>query len=278
MVSAETNNSPVVVSVGIAASVAVHFAGIIVGLLLAARIPDKPQEMVLFEVALEPPKGVIQGQVDGKGTPLEFPVYKPAALQKTAPKTERSLDIQAAPNATDVVKTGKKLDVKEDEKKREDKPKKMTAEEIKAASDEELRDRVKQMMVSSAHVVGTGTAQPLGDPNGKDGGTGPIKKKLDPRWAGMVDGFFSSKMVIRGIGLPWEDLKKLSVRATITLTPLGQITGFTMSSSGNAGYDTAVRAALQSSVGQSVPKPPDGDDIPSTVTLNFRCRSQSSCS
>ena len=234
--------------------------------------------MVLFEVALEPPKGVIQGQVDGKGTPLEFPVYKPPPTQKTAPKVEKSLDLQDAPNATDVVKTGKKVDAKEDEKKREDKPKKMTAEEIKAASDEELRARVKQMMVSSANVVGTGTAQPLGDPNGKDGGTGPIKKKMDPRWAGMVDGFFSSKMVIRGIGLPWDDLKKLSVRATITLTPLGQVTGFSMSSSGNAAYDTAVRAALQSSVGQSVPKPPDGDDIPSTVTLNFRCRSQSSCS
>jgi hypothetical protein len=101
---------------------------------------------------------------------------------------------------------------------------------------------------------------------------------MDPRWAGMVDGFFSSKMVIRGIGLPWDELKKLSVRATITLTPLGQVTGFSMSSSGNAGYDSAVRSALQSSVGQSVPKPPDGDDIPPTVTLNFRCRSQSSCS
>jgi hypothetical protein len=272
------NHSPVVVSVGIAASVAIHFAGIVVGLLLAARIPDKPQEMVTFEVALEPPKGVIQGRVDGTGTPLEFPVYKAPPVQKTAPKVDKSIDIQSADSSTDVVKTGKKLDVKEDEKKREEKPKKLTAEEIKAASDEELRDAVKRMMVSSAAVPGTGTAQPLGTPDGKEGGTGPVKKKIDPRWAGMVDGFFSSKMVIRGIGLPWDELKLLSVRATITLTPLGQVTGFTMSSSGNAGYDAAVRGALQSSVGQSVPKPPDGDDIPPTVTLNFRCRSQSSCS
>ena len=45
---------------------------LVVGLLLAARIPDKPQEMVTFEVALEPPKGVIQGRVDGTGTPFIF--------------------------------------------------------------------------------------------------------------------------------------------------------------------------------------------------------------
>lgn len=275
---AETNNSPVVVSAGIAASVAIHFAGIIVGLLLAARIPDKPQEMVTFEVALEPPKGVIQGQVDGKGTPLEFPKYAPPPVQKTAPKVDKSPEIQTAHNSPDTVNSVNKIDAKLDDKKRDDKTKKMTAEEIKAASDEEMRERVKAMMVNSAGVVGTGTAQPLGDPNGKDGGTGPVKKKIDPRWAGMVDGFFSSKMVIRGIGLPWEELKLLSVRATITLTPLGQVTGFNMSSSGNAGYDAAVRSALQSSVGQTVPKPPDGDDIPPTVTLNFRCRSQSSCS
>jgi hypothetical protein len=271
-------NSPVVVSAGIAASVAIHFVGLIVGLLLAARVPvDAPQAMVEFEVALEPPKGVIEGQVDGKGTPLEFPVYKAPPPPKTAPVADKRLELQDSPDSTDEVKTGKKLDVKDDDKKRPE-PKKLTAEEIKAASDEEMRDAVKNMMLSSAAVPGTGSAQPLGTPDGKEGGTGPIKKKMDPRWAGMVDGFFSSKMVIRGIGLPWDELKKLSVRATITLTPLGQVTGFSMSSSGNAGYDSAVRSALQSSVGQSVPKPPDGDDIPPTVTLNFRCRSQSSCS
>jgi hypothetical protein len=271
-------NSPVVVSAGIAASVAIHFVGLIVGLLLAARVPvDAPQAMVEFEVALEPPKGVIEGQVDGKGTPLEFPVYKAPPPPKTAPVADKRLELQDSPDSTDEVKTGKKLDVKDDDKKRPE-PKKLTAEEINAASDEEMRDAVKNMMLSSAAVPGTGSAQPLGTPDGKEGGTGPIKKKMDPRWAGMVDGFFSSKMVIRGIGLPWDELKKLSVRATITLTPLGQVTGFSMSSSGNAGYDSAVRSALQSSVGQSVPKPPDGDDIPPTVTLNFRCRSQSSCS
>jgi hypothetical protein len=271
-------NSPVVVSAGIAASVAIHFVGLIIGLLLAARVPvDAPQAMVEFEVALEPPKGVIEGQVDGKGTPLEFPVFKAPPPPKTAPVADKRLEIQDSPDSTDEVKTGKKLDVKDDDKKRPE-PKKLTAEEIKAATDEEMREAVKNMMLSSAAVAGTGSAQPLGTPDGKEGGTGPIKKKMDPRWAGMVDGFFSSKMVIRGIGLPWDELKKLSVRATITLTPLGQVTGFSMSSSGNAGYDSAVRSALQSSVGQSVPKPPDGDDIPPTVTLNFRCRSQSSCS
>ena len=271
-------SSPIVVSAGIAASFALHFAGVVVGLLLAARIVDKPQEMVTFEVALEPPKGVIQGQVDGKGTPLEFPVFKAPPPPKAAPKIEKSLDLQQADTSDDVVKTGKKLDVKEAEKKRDEKPKKMTTEEMKSATDEEMKEAVKRMMLSPSAVAGTGTAQPLGQPDGKEGGTAPVKKKLDPRWAGMVDGFFSSKVVIRGLGLPWEELKTLSVRATITLTPLGQVTGFTMSSSGNAGYDAAVRGALQSSVGQTVPKPPDGDDIPPTVTLNFRCRSQTSCS
>jgi hypothetical protein len=97
----------------------------------------------------------------------------------------------------------------------------------------------------------------------------------------MLDGWFSARLPLGGLDLPWEEIQGLQVRVSIQIGPDRRVTSFSVvGGSGHGGYDARVHAALQGVVssGALLPEPPDGEEIPPSVTLLFRCRSQERCS
>ena len=156
---------------------------------------------------------------------------------------------------------------------------KADADAAKEAERAALREAVKKSMLSPG-----GADAPGGNGNpgaGQGSGGGGKKAGVSSRYAGMLDGWFSGRVSLRGLNLPWEELKPLSVVVTIQLTPDRHVSGFTVvKSSGNGVYDARVSGSLNGVVssGATLPAPPDDEEVPPQITLRFRCRSQERCS
>jgi hypothetical protein len=112
---------------------------------------------------------------------------------------------------------------------------------------------------------------PLGSPDGT--GTGPAKPHMSPQYRGIISGWFGSRFNVRGLGIDPEELKKLSVGVSITVTPDRRVVGFSLSgTSGNAAYDDQVRRTMSSiqASGVTLPEPPDDSVLPSSFAIRFR--------
>jgi hypothetical protein len=96
---------------------------------------------------------------------------------------------------------------------------------------------------------------------------------MTPQYAGQLAGWFGSRFNVRGLGLDPEELKKLSVGVSISMSPDRRITSFSLrGSSGNAAYDDEVRrtvAGIQAG-GAALPEPADGSTPPATFSVRFR--------
>jgi len=93
-----------------------------------------------------------------------------------------------------------------------------------------------------------------GDEKGTE--TDPLKARAVDQYRARVASFFSSRFRVSGSGLPEEQLMALRAGATVQLSGTS-VTGFTLSPSGNAAFDAAAQAALQATVGSSIPPPPE---------------------
>ncbi len=93
-----------------------------------------------------------------------------------------------------------------------------------------------------------------GDEKGTE--TDPLKARAVDQYRARVAGFFSSRFRVSGSGLPDEQLTALRAGATVQLSGTS-VTGFSISPSGNAAFDAAAQSALQSTVGSSIPPPPE---------------------
>ena len=233
-------------------------------------VPVEP----LYTVDLVPPKGLMQGEVNGKGTPLPF--RAPASTPKApAAEARRAADapvekgpklppLPADPEGLPPAPTASALSTKE----------------LKGAA---LRDAVRKAMLAPegaepSPVEGTGTAAPIGAVNGVPGGTG--KPKVSAAYASVLSGWFASRLHCKGLNLPWEEMKTLHAQASVSITPDRKVASFSLAAGGNGTYDACVQSMLQSLVSQgtTLPESPEGEDPPPRLTVNFHCRNKDQCS
>ena len=247
---------------GFALSAAAHVAA--VGLALAsartpAPLPKAPPGDV--ELETESPSG-------GAATP-EATARGPSSHKPTSARAVRD-------DGDDGYLPRRKKLAKHDEQPKQDDALKeaLDAAAAKEAERAAMREAVKKSMLA-----------PSGDGNEKreagSGSGGGKKAGVSQKYAGMLDGWFSSRVSLRGLAMPWDELKTMSTVVSIQLTPDRHVTGFSIvKSSGNGAYDARVQGSMQSIVagGATLPPPPDDEDVPPQITLRFRCRSQERCS
>lgn len=123
----------------------------------------------------------------------------------------------------------------------------------------------------NANTAGAGC---VGEGCTKDG-TNP--DHIAASYLGRLIGFFKRGFSVSGIGLPPEEIAKLSVGVSVTLSGDGTVTGFSMSSSGNAAFDAAARGAMQAKVGQGVPPHPEDRPDLKRTSLSFTMVCPKSC-
>lgn len=119
---------------------------------------------------------------------------------------------------------------------------------------------------------GTGEPGCVGDGCSKDGKNKDVQLAM---YQGKLIAFFKRGFVVSGLGLPPEEIAKLAVGVTVTLSGDGVVQSFSMSSSGNATFDAAARSSLQAKVGQQVPNPPEDrpELLPKSLPFTMVCGS-----
>jgi outer membrane biosynthesis protein TonB len=128
---------------------------------------------------------------------------------------------------------------------------------------EEQADAGEQAFAQEGHAAG--------DEKGTE--TDPLKARAIDQYRARVASFFSSRFRVSGSGLPEEQLTSIRVGATVTLAGT-TVTGFSLSPSGNPAFDSAAQAALQSTVGSSIPPPPENYPdlgVGSSFSVTFYC-------
>jgi hypothetical protein len=102
---------------------------------------------------------------------------------------------------------------------------------------------------------------------------------MTPQYKGMLAGWFAARFTTRGLGLPFEELKKLRVRASVSLSPERRVTSFSVGSSGNGAFDEQVRRTLNDiqASGLSLPAPPDDSVLPPSFPVSFQCTDERRC-
>ena len=260
---------------GWALSVTAHVAAI--GLALAsarsapAKPPAEPGDVELVELETAGPVG---------GAPKSDEAPRGASQHK--PTSARAVRDDGDDGYLPRRKRAKHDDPKpSDAKPSEAKPSDDLQNALEAAAAKEaeraaMRDAVRKAMLSPEGQAGD-KAQGAGPGSGGGG----KKAGVSAKYAGMLDGWFSARVSLRGLAMPWEELKPLSTVVSITLTPDRHVSGFSIvKSSGNGAYDARVSGSMQGVVssGATLPAPPDDEDVPPQITLRFRCRSQERCS
>lgn len=117
-----------------------------------------------------------------------------------------------------------------------------------------------------------GPGHPAGVPGGTE--TDPLKARALDVYRSRLIAWFSSRFRVSGSGLPQSTLTKLSVGATVQIAGGRTVGGYTMTSSGNAAFDAAARAALESAKGQTLPPPPENypDLAQAQIQVTFTCK------
>jgi hypothetical protein len=116
----------------------------------------------------------------------------------------------------------------------------------------------------------------LGSPDGVKEGTetDPLKARAVDLYRERIIGWFASRFRVSGSGLSPADLARYKVGATVQISADRQVSGYSLTPSGNAVFDAAARAALESAKGNQLPPPPQNypDVVQPTIHLTFVCR------
>jgi len=114
-----------------------------------------------------------------------------------------------------------------------------------------------------------------GHEDGVKGGTetDPLKARAVDIYREKIRGWFSRRFRVSGSGLPAEEITKFRVVATVTLSGGRSVAGYSIVPSGNAAFDSAARAALDSAKGDELPPPPENypDIVQNQISLTFTC-------
>ena len=137
----------------------------------------------------------------------------------------------------------------------------------------------KQVDTPVAAVVDAGAPANVGVEGHADGvkeGTevDPLKARAVDLYRAKIAAWFSSRFRVSGSGLAKEELVKYRVAASVSLSADRTVESYTITPSGNATFDAAARAALESAKGQSIPPPPENyPDVAQTrINVTFVCR------
>jgi hypothetical protein len=101
-----------------------------------------------------------------------------------------------------------------------------------------------------------------------------LMDRRESRYRTSVRSFLKEGFAVQGLGLPPEQLNQLRSEVSCQLDAAGVVTACTTTEpSGNAKFDAAVAAALESKKGLQTPAPPD--DQPGWrkdhITMSLRC-------
>jgi hypothetical protein len=104
--------------------------------------------------------------------------------------------------------------------------------------------------------------------------TDPLKGRAVDLYRARLIAWFSGRFRVSGSGLPAEELLKYRVAASIQLSSDRRVTSYSLTPSGNAAFDAAARATLESAKGEQLPPPPENypDVVQSQINLTFVCR------
>jgi hypothetical protein len=104
--------------------------------------------------------------------------------------------------------------------------------------------------------------------------TDPLKARAVDLYRARIIGWFSRRFRVSGSGLPADELAKYRVSATVDLSSDRVVTGYSIAPSGNAAFDAAARAALESAKSDSLPPPPENypDVVQRQISLTFVCK------
>lgn len=125
---------------------------------------------------------------------------------------------------------------------------------------------------SDAAIGPGGPGHPAGAPGGTE--TDPLRARAADVYRSRLVAWFSVRFRVTGSGLPQAALTKLRAHATVSLSPDRRVAGYTLSTSGNATFDAAARAAIEAAKGQALPPPPERypDLLRTTITVTFVCK------
>ncbi len=128
-------------------------------------------------------------------------------------------------------------------------------------------------------VVDAGPAANVDAPGSADGvkegtETDPLKARAVDLYRQRIIGWFASRFRVSGSGLSAADLARYKVGATVELSSDRHVSGYAITPSGNAAFDAAAHAALESAKGQQIPPPPENypEMVQSAIHLTFVCR------
>ena len=115
-----------------------------------------------------------------------------------------------------------------------------------------------------------------GHADGTKGGTetDPLKARAISLYRGRVAGWFLRKFSPDCKGMTKEDKKKKRAIASVKLVGDGTVLSYSLKPSGHAGLDAAAKRALDASVGQQIPPPPENYKlkVPNSSTPVFVCQ------
>lgn len=115
-----------------------------------------------------------------------------------------------------------------------------------------------------------------GHADGVQGGTetDPLKARAVDLYRARIISWFSRRFRVSGSGLGAGDLAKYKVSATVELSSDRMVVSYSIAPSGNAAFDAAARAALESAKGAPLPPPPENypDVVQRHISLTFVCK------
>jgi hypothetical protein len=115
-----------------------------------------------------------------------------------------------------------------------------------------------------------------GHQDGVQGGTetDPLKARAVDLYRARIISWFSRRFRVNGSGLAAEELAKYRVAATVELSSDRMVVSYSIVPSGNASFDAAARAALESAKGAPLPPPPENypDVVQRHISLTFVCK------
>ncbi|HZF48815.1 MAG TPA: energy transducer TonB [Polyangiaceae bacterium] len=111
-----------------------------------------------------------------------------------------------------------------------------------------------------------------GSPEGTE--ADPLKARAVDLYRSRIIAWFSGRFRVSGSGLPREELERLRVTAIVTISSDRRIVSYAITPSGSAPFDAAARAALESTVGSSIPAPPESYPgiVQTSIHVTFVCR------